>query len=425
MLMATLAQGLLLLLLAEPLAGFAGEPRLAELLPLLALSLLPGPFERPAQAMMRRELHFAEIATVNVSTVLMNAATMIMLALQGFGGLSFGWGAIVGSTTALVMTFYFRPQFASLRPSLRGWREIVRFAAYANSTAVLLQLNELVPSLVLARFLSIASVGAYNRTNTVAQLPSKAILSAVSPIALSALAKESREGRDLTKAMLHMFELLSAVLWPALVLLSLLAPVLVPLLLGEQWRPIIPLLHILPIAMLPTLVATGSYLLLTAIGGVRQCLISVAIFAPFSLVIIVISASHGLTTFVASLFVVYLLQAVTALWAVRQLIEFRYRDVAWSLSKSLPAVALSAAGVTATALLLSGSLDMSVPEAAMAGMTGLAGWLLGLRLNSNTLWTELKHGLANVRQHLAAGRLKTGPLQPAVPERSPRRPTLP
>lgn len=401
MMVATLIAIVLFNLLAAPIAHFANEPRLEMLMRLISVSLLAAPIERPILAMVRRDMDFGALALVNFTTVSVSTATIVTMAATGWGYQSFGWACITAGIATVALSVFLRPQYLALKPSFSGYQNLLTFAAYGNASGILNQINEMFPSIIIARFISVEAVGTFNRSHTVSQLPSKAILSAIGPVVLPAFSQHVRDGEDLKAPALRMFELLSAVMWPALIVLAILATPIIAVLLGPQWAHVAPYVQIIALASLPTFLTQASYSLLVAVGAVRQTTVVMVYFLPLSLIITAVAAYISLTAVTSSLFLTYLLQAYFSLRALKQELSLQYVDVARACARSLPPVVAAASGALLVAWLLRGDLSLSVAEGFIAGCTAILFWLGALLLTRHPLWNEVEHFTAKLQEFTA------------------------
>jgi len=379
-------------LLAGPMAQFVGDDRVETLMRLISVSLLAAPIERPILAMMRRDMDFLPLAIINAASAVTIAGASIVLAYFGWGPASFGWGCILGGIVVSIAAVALRARYLALRPCLKDARSQLTFALYGNSSGILFQLHEAFPSIMIGRFLSVEAVGIYNRSLTASQLPAKGILAAISPVVLPAFSKQAREGGDLLQPSLRMFELLSAVMWPAQIMVALLATPVVAVLFGSQWTAAIPFVQLIALASLPAFIMHATHAVMVAAGGVRHTTISLMKFVPLSLAITALSAYHSLEAFCVALFLVYALQAYFAIDALKHYVEIRFVDLAGACARSLPAVGASVAGACLVALPMAGGFaKLSVLQGFFAGISAVAFWLLALWLSRHPLWHEVRH----------------------------------
>jgi len=378
-----------LILAAGWIATQYNDPKLAPYLQVFALALLPGPFERPIMALFRRNFSFGKFALINVTTVLVNAVVTIGLVTLGFSYMSFAWAALAGALSAAALALYLRRDFWMFSPHLGHWRRALRFGAYSSGFALLNQLSELLPYLVLSRFFRFEAVGFYNRALLVSQIPNKLLLSGLGPVVLPVLAAKARLGRDLKAPFLLGVSYISAVHWPAFVLLALLAHPAVEILVGSQWFSIVPLVQIMAVATLFTFCGILNYPALMAVGALRDLLLSSLIAMPVVVIINGVAATFGLMPLALSLLVTLPLQSIVALCFVRRHVQFSWSEFAAATVKSLVITAFSAALPAAQIFLAGMRFEMSIPRGIVLGCLAILGWLAGVWLTRHPLRDEL------------------------------------
>jgi O-antigen/teichoic acid export membrane protein len=96
--------------------------------------------------------------------------------------------------------------------------------------------------------LTFDAAGLYNRALLVCQLPDRVVLGGAIPVILPALAAEVRAGSDLGASYVRAVSFITAVQWPALVVLAILAHPVVLVLLGGQWLSVVPLVQVVALA---------------------------------------------------------------------------------------------------------------------------------------------------------------------------------
>lgn len=385
---------------ADAIAALYGDPGLASYLYVFALALLPGPFERPVMALFRREMAFARYAFVNVSIVLVNAAITIALVLAGFGYHAFAWAALCAALTSAALALWFRPDVWIFRPYLGSWREAVRCGGYASLYALLNQLGEMLPYLVLSRVYKFEGVGYYNRALLVSQTPGKVLLSGLSPVVFPALAAEVRRGGDLKAPFLLGVAYITAVYWPAFTLLALLAHPAVEIIVGPQWLSIVPLVRIIALAMLWTFSGILIYPTLMALGAMRDLLLSSAIAVPIGGLITAIAAAHGLTALALSLILANAVQAGVGLAFARRHLRFGWAELWAAMARSVVVTAFAAAPPALAILSGAVPFDMPVRHGIALGLAALAGWVAGLWVARHPLRREMTLILGGLRARM-------------------------
>jgi O-antigen/teichoic acid export membrane protein len=388
-LLTTLLVTALLVVLAGPLARFFDTANLKPYLETAALGYLLGPFMYPIFALMSRELAFGTLAFITTTMALLSAATTILLALLGFGYMSFAWGAVASTATGTALCFLLRRDFSIYRPSLAAWRDVIAFGAFDSATAVLSKIGESLPYLIFGKLLDARAAGLCQRAVLLCLVPERIILAGVGAVALPALSRQSREGRDLKPAYLGAIEYITAVQWPALILLALLAHPVVLILLGRQWLEVIPLMRILCAAFLFSFPIGLQYATLVAAGAVRTMPPLVAVQALSMTAVLWFTAAYGLQSIALSMLFIVPLNAFLSLLFVRRRVHFLWREFIASMRKSALASLLSAAGPLAIAIAAGWRSDLSLTSACVATILCALGWIGGLYVVGHPLLREL------------------------------------
>jgi O-antigen/teichoic acid export membrane protein len=286
---------ILLVLGAGWVAAFYDEPGLRPYLLLVSLALLIEVVAAPITALMRRELAFGKVAIVSVGSGAAMAGATIALALLGHGYMSFAWSLLVGHATGSTLALVLRGELWIFRPLLTQWRGMLRFGSYHGVNVALFRLFDSLPLLMMGRMISTEAAGLFQRTIMTCQLPDRIFLSGVISVALPAFSVQVREKRNLQLAYLQALEHITAVQWPALVVLAILAHPIVLVLFGEQWLSIVPLVQIVAIGWMFSFSFELNYPLLQALDALRDTLVRALIVWPVSALVIIVALSFGMT----------------------------------------------------------------------------------------------------------------------------------
>jgi O-antigen/teichoic acid export membrane protein len=390
----TLAAAALLVLAASPLAGFFGLPALTVYLGIAVLGYLLGPLIHPQMALLSRMMAFDRLAVINLLLALTTAGVAILLACLGFGALSFAWAGVAAAVAGAVLSLAVGRDLSIYRPSLDHWRGILDFGTYSSLSAVLGRISEALPVFIFGRFLSAEALAIGQRTAVLGLVPERVILAAVGPVALPELSRRARAGEDLNAAYLAALSHVSAVQWPAMILMAILAEPVVLLVLGGQWLDVAPLLRVLSPALMLTVPIGLQYAILVAAGAVHRLPRLLVLQMLVMAAALLLSARHGLHAAAWSMYVAMPVVAGLSLRAVHGTIGFLWRDLSGAAARSAFATLTTAAGPLALAL--SASSPMSLASAVLAAALGAAGWVLGLYVTGHAFWDEVCRAAAAV-----------------------------
>ncbi|WP_088347484.1 MULTISPECIES: lipopolysaccharide biosynthesis protein [Rhodomicrobium] len=391
-----------LLLSATPLANFYNEPGLAFYLCVVALSYVVGPFVSPISALLHREMAFGRIATINVTTTLIYALSTIVFATLGFSYMSFAWANFISGTCGMLLCFYFRPDFSIFRISLIDWRTLVNFGGYKTGAHLLLTLWDYIPYLIFGRLLDAAAVGLYNRAQTLSQIPKKAILGGIAAIVLPIFSATAREDGDLKGSYLRAATFVTAVQWPSLAVLAVLASPIVNILLGPNWQGVAPLVSIIAAASMFNFSANLTPSVLLTSGGVRSFFLLNLIVVPLSILLVAVAAHYGVTMVAWAMFVIAPMEIAVSLYVIRRVVPFSLRELFAALWPSAVVTVFTLAGPVAAGIANGGHFNLPFLAALGAMVLAGIGWVFGLWFTKHPLWDEIiligRAGLGRMRR---------------------------
>jgi len=374
-----------LMLLCGPLAHVFSAPAIAPYLRVSLLGYLAGPFVYPISALLSRRMAFGRLALVGVATALVNAAVSVVLAVRGFGTLSFAWAGAISTLASLPLYLAWWPDRSIFRPSLNAWRSVIAFGMFDSATAILSQLGEALPYLMLGRLLSPQALGLGQRAVLLCLFPERVILAGVGAVALPAFAQQIRDGFSLKQDYLRAITLITVAQWPALLLLIALAHPLVATLLGPQWHLAAPLVQILAAALLFSFPVSLHYPTLVAVGAIRFMPPVVVTQAIVSISILTVAAQHGLRAAALSMLLVVPFNGMLSLLLVRHFVRFSWREFAAAITQSALCAACSIVGPACVT-----HATMSLPGTFAAMALAAAGWAGGLVVTRHPMLQEIR-----------------------------------
>ena len=388
----TIAAAALILMSVEVIATYYALPGLKHYLQVSVMGFLLGPFVSPVHSLLRRDLRFGAIAITNVTTSLLNAAVVVLLATLGFSYMSFAWANVASGIAGLSLLLFFRPDVSIFRPSLGALRNVVSFGAYDSFAKSLAIAGDYIPNLIFGRILTVEAVGFYQRAGTVSRLPERILLAGVNIAILPIFAGRAREGRDLKEGYLRATELVTALLWPALLMLVLFSYTFVLVMLGGQWLAIVSLVQIMTAARLFAYTGILDYAAILAAGAVRYTVPLMVVQLVSSLGVVAFTAGYGLHAVAVGLFFSTAFNGVVSLCLLRSLLGFSWGEFVQSIRKSVVVTAFALVGPLLVIVVAGPSANGSIVGALIAiALCGL-GWLGGLWLTAHPLLKEIMWG---------------------------------
>lgn len=373
---------------APLLANFYGEPLMIHFLRVMALSGIFDAFTCPTSAILRRDMDFGTLTRVSVLTSLVNAGSVLLLAAFGMGAMSFALGALAACVARMALLFHAVPNLRMYIPRLTGSRAVFSFGIYKGASSLLDKAYDALPQLVLGRILPLSSVGLYNRANLACSLPDKILLSAVYSVAFPAFAAEVRAQNDIAKPYLRMISYITALYWPATLMLAILADPIVRLVLGNNWLMAVPIVQILACASVFYFPNILTYPILMALGANRAAFASNVIGRGLSTLIICGASFYGLIVLALSQFIAMPLQMIVSLTYVRRHAPFGWKAFFAVLTQSGIVTAFAIAGPLVVVGMNKFSGALSFPQTGLCAVLSAIGWGFALILTRHPLLAE-------------------------------------
>ena len=226
-------------LLGSPLVVYwLGDPRFLAPLQALLLSLPITVLSVPALARLERALDYQKVAALELVGQLLYFALALTLAWYGFGV----WALIAGSYILQAWTMAASYSLASYRPRL-FWssellHEMLRYGFGFSISVWMWQLRTLVNPLIVGPYLGPEGVGYVALANRFVEALGF-VKTATWRISIAALAKVQQDLTRLRQALEEGMALQFMAIGPLLAGFALLAPWLLPRLVGDQWTPVL------------------------------------------------------------------------------------------------------------------------------------------------------------------------------------------
>lgn len=234
-----------LALLAGPLAGFFKEPRLENVIHVLAVVAFIQSFENIGLVLFRKELDFRKDFNFLLAKKLIAFVCTVALALTFRSYWALIGGIVVSRTAGVVLSYIVHP----FRPRLcfSEAASMFRYSRWILLNGLLDFFRTRSIDFVLGRFSGAASLGLFRISSEIAGLPTSELMLPVMRATYPGYAKFAHDRLALKRAFLRMQGAVVMFTLPAGIGIVLLADPIVRLLLGGNWVQAIPVIQVLGI----------------------------------------------------------------------------------------------------------------------------------------------------------------------------------
>jgi PST family polysaccharide transporter len=223
------------------------QPELDVVIRWLALIVIIGSLRTTATAVLRRNLMFGRLAMFSIVSALAGGFVGIVLALLGFGVWSLVGQQVSRALAGLIMVWLLVDWRPGINVSRRHFRDLWQFGIHVTAANLVQSVNRRLDVLLIGFFLGTQSVGLYSVGRRIVEGLIMGFSQAVGQVALPTFSKMQDDKERMADAFLSVVQMMSVVSFPVFALLAVLAPNLIPTVLGEQWLSGAPVLTALAI----------------------------------------------------------------------------------------------------------------------------------------------------------------------------------
>lgn len=396
------AIALLLFLLRWPLSTFYGHQGIAEVLLLVSLNFVVMPFGTVRMAMLKRELRFGRVAAIGVAAILLQAVVTISCAYNGQSYLSMAWGSLAMHGCTAVLAHFMRPGLGLMWPTTQGLRAVLHFGSFTSASALMREIGNAAPDLILGRTLGFASVAVFSRGQGLYKMLVPRIDALVRQVHFPALASELRKGGDAPTLFFRASNYLSAVTLPLMAVLAALSEPLILFVFGGQWQAAVSVAVFACLGRMLTAPYALTAVTLMAAGRVKTELGAEFSALLFRVTVLLSSLWLPLDDVVRLLLLAYLFEAWVAQRALRRVFGIRPREMFLQLWKALALAPIAAVGPL---LLMLGAWHFGFADQRLAlllagGLLATLGWVSGVLLLDHPLKGEIHRLAGKLRERL-------------------------
>ena len=254
---------LLVVVAAFPAGAFYGDSRLGPVMLLLALATWIRGFENVGVVTFRKELRLDREFRLLLIKRIGVFLTTILIALATRSHWALVAGILAGSVGGVVLSYLFHPFRPRFDLSARG--ELLHFSKWMVFSNVIDTLGSRAADLIIGKTLGPGSLGVFNLAYEISHLPTE-LSAPVNRAVYPGYAMVASDQTRLAAQFLDVLGLTALLTAPVAFGIASVAPLLVPLLLGDAWLGAVPLMTILALSGLLASLCTNAGYLFLALG---------------------------------------------------------------------------------------------------------------------------------------------------------------
>lgn len=394
-----LGLGLALLVVAAsyPVALFYKEPRMRDIMLVIALNYAINPFGSLTYAWLMREMRFDAVALMRFSSALSGAAISTGLAWKGFGPISLAIGSLASTSANALMAVYFRPKSFPWLPGVGEIKRVLAFGSKLSISSIMGVMSGGSAELLLGKLQNLTASGLYSRANGLVQMFNRLVTDAVGSVCLPWFSKQSREQGGFIEPFLKATAYVSVVGWFFCTVVVCLAHPIVRLLYGTQWDESVNLARLLAIATafsVPTSLCSIALLSSGAVATIARLTIF-NVFLTVSLV--ALGALQGLVAVSFAAIVASAINSGYTLKVTSNHLGLPLKDIFLTLRKSALVTVLASLGPLLSFWVYGPTPTSIALPIILGGSLGMTCFIAGVIVFKHPLQEELNSILARFK----------------------------
>lgn len=243
---------------------FYEEPKVMPIMCGLSISLLFGGLAAQHQAILRRNMKFKALATIDVSAMAFGVVCGIIAAELSLGSWSLVIMVVAQAFAVAAMSWWVSDWRPSLSFSLRGTREMIRFGGFMTGFNILNYCVRNIDNIIIAKIYGPVTgplmLGLYSKAYQLLVLPINQLTAPIGNVAHPALCRLHGAGQDARwrRYYLNALTMVAALTTPVVMFSFAMAHQVIVVLLGERWVEAVPLYRALAGAALVDTVNVAS-----------------------------------------------------------------------------------------------------------------------------------------------------------------------
>lgn len=295
---------------ADLIAKFFTQPDLTSVIRWLSLSFLIGSLNNVQVAILQRNLNFKPLAIRSLIATLGGGVIGVSMALMGFGVWSLVCQQLANGIIQVLVLWTASDWRPRLSFSPKHFRDLFSFGMNVLGINILNFVVTNGDNLLIGYFLGPVPLGYYNLAYRLLTIVAQLFIGVASSTAMPIFSSIQDDLPRLRNVLYEFVELTNTIAFPVFLGISVLAPELVIVIFGEQWKASIPVMQILNIIGIlqagfyynsPLILAVGKPQLKLWLDVARSIFYFTAFFISVRWGIIAVASSYVISAYIFAL----------------------------------------------------------------------------------------------------------------------------
>jgi lipopolysaccharide exporter len=230
----------LALVAAGPAARFFNEPLLQPVLRVMSITFVISGMNSIGLFLMQRELDFRRLTWLEITASLLSLVVSVVAAYELHNTWALVIGAFVQVIVMMLGSYVIAPFLPLFRWSKQAFRSIFGYGRFLLGADLINYALTYGDNALVGKMLGSEQLGLYGLGYDLANLPTNSVVPVIGKVAFPTYAKLQADVPLLRKAYFQVLKLISLAVVPIVGGMFVLAPLLIGVLYGPKWLPMVP-----------------------------------------------------------------------------------------------------------------------------------------------------------------------------------------
>lgn len=316
----------LVFLAAPAVADWFEQPRLDVLLKVLALQFPLVSLYTVPKAILKKNLDYRALTLCTFSSEVLSGTFAVLLAWNGFGVWSLVFKILTYQFLNSIVVWSASGWFPSVVFGYRKVKKLYEFGFNVLGERVVNYLNRKADDIIVGYGLGSVALGYYDVAYRLILKVTNLVSRPMTNVSYSTFSHLQDDIPRLRRTFLICVEFMALIAFPSFLILAVSAPELVPLVLGGQWHPAVPVVQVLCFVGLLQSVDLFNPKIYKATNHPTWSLLVTLLQGVCNVVVFVIAVQWGIVAVALSFFLVYLVLFPFRCYLVHRLIQYDLRS---------------------------------------------------------------------------------------------------
>lgn len=226
---------IVLFLTSKQIGVFFEQSELYKIIRIMSLVIVINSFGLIQRTLLIKELNFKTQSKVNLTSILVSGLVAILMGLNGFGVWSLVYQKLIMQSVQAVLYCLNKRWIPSLVFNVTSFKRLISFGWKILASTILTRVYDNIYYLIFGKLFSVTDLGYYTNAKKLENVASASLTKSVQKVSYPILSKMQDDKVLLRKGYVKIVKTTVYVTFPMMIGLLVIAPELIPVLLGEKW----------------------------------------------------------------------------------------------------------------------------------------------------------------------------------------------